>query len=79
MDFTFKIFFLSRSFLWFFKFFFLLFIIFMFSFKSLNIFVIAVLKSLSVNYTIFIILSLFIVTDVSLGNGSHFSAYSLDV
>ena len=51
----------------------------MFSFKSLNIFVTAVLKSLSVNYTIFIISSLFILTDVSLGNGSHFSASSLDV
>ena len=49
------------------------------SFKSLNIFVIAVLKSLSVNYTIFIISSLFILTDVSLGNGSHFRASSLDV
>lgn len=52
---------------------------FMFSFKSLNIFLIAVLKSLSVNYTIFIILNLFIVTDISLGNGSHFYAASLDI
>lgn len=45
---------------------------FMFSFKSLKTFAIAVLKSLSVSYIIFVILGLFSLTDIAPGNETHF-------